>query len=77
METVRIHKTCRKRPRARARWLGLAGGLYSCVFGKRLPAITSRDLQKRDFRLSTQRMGVRFTNRIRDTFRFLWLRKIS
>jgi hypothetical protein len=51
------------------------GSLYARFFGGRSPAVTSRDLERHDFPISTQRMGVRFTERIRETFRFRWLRK--
>lgn len=61
----------------RAVWLGLAGGLLSQLLGRRLPPVTGGDLKRHDYPTSTQRMGVRFTERIRDTFRFRWLRKLS
>ena len=65
-------------PRSRkALRLGRAAALLSSVFHMRLPKVTARDLRRHDFPLSTQRMGVRFTERIRDTFRFRWLRKRS
>lgn len=66
----------RHRTRKAAR-LGLLGSLYARLFGGRLPTVTSRDLKRQDFPVSTQRMGVRFTERIRDTFRFRWLRKAA
>jgi hypothetical protein len=34
-------------------------------------------LRRHDYPVNTQRMGVRFTERMRDTFRFRWLRKSS
>lgn len=37
--------------------------------------IAPRDLREHDYPVSTQRMGVRFTERIRDTFRFRWLKR--
>ena len=39
--------------------------------------ITSGDLFRSDFSSSTQRLGLRFTDRIRQTFRFRWLRRQS
>jgi len=45
------------------------------VFSRRKPKPTAEDYRRIDFKTSTQRMGVRFTNRIRDVFRFKWLRK--
>ncbi len=61
----------------RALWLGWAGGLLSQLLGRRRLPMTAGDLKKHDYRTSTQRMGVRFSERIRDTFRFRWLRKMS
>jgi len=40
-----------------------------------MPRIAATDLRKHDYSISTQRMGLRFTERIRDTFRFRWLRR--
>jgi hypothetical protein len=51
----------------------LAGGLLS-LFGKSLPPPSTNDLKRADFKTSTQRLGIRFTQRIRDVFRFRWLR---
>ena len=63
-------------PRNRkAVWLGYAAGLLSHLHLRRTPRITGRDLRKHDFPTTTQRMGVRFTERIRDTFRFRWLKR--
>jgi len=54
-------------------FLGFLAGLLS-VFGK-AGKVRTRDMQRADFRSSTQRMGVRFTEKIREVFRFRWLRK--
>jgi len=40
-----------------------------------MPRLASTDLRKQDYPISTQRMGIRFTERIRDTFRFRWLKR--
>jgi hypothetical protein len=67
-----------RNPRSiRTWWLAWAGGLLSQVLGRRRLPVTTGDLGKNDYRTSTQRMGVRFSERIRDTFRFRWLRKMS
>ncbi|MFC1765146.1 hypothetical protein ACFL6U_24120 [Planctomycetota bacterium] len=42
------------------------------VFRRR--GVSSQDLQQADYSTSTQRLGVRFTRKLRDTFRFRWLR---
>lgn len=54
--------------------IGLAAGLLA---GRRLrhKSVSSQDLYRKSFRTSTQRMGVRFTEGIRDTFRRRWLRR--
>jgi hypothetical protein len=52
----------------------LAGGLLS-IFGKSPAKPTAADFQRAEFKTSTQRLGIRFTERIRDVFRFKWLRK--
>ncbi|MBN2314152.1 MAG: hypothetical protein JXM79_09500 [Sedimentisphaerales bacterium] len=52
----------------------LAAGLSS-LSGKSLDKPTADDLRRADFCTSTQRLGVRFNEKIRDVFRFKWLRK--
>ncbi len=52
----------------------LAAGLSS-LFGKSPTKPTKKDLQRADFGTSTQRLGIRFNEKIRDVFRFKWLRK--
>ena len=52
----------------------LAGGLLS-IFGKSPPRPTVGDLKRAEFKTSMQRLGIRFTERIREVFRFRWLRK--
>ena len=37
--------------------------------------ISNNDLQKHDFPASTQRLGIRFTDSLRDFFRRRWIRK--
>jgi hypothetical protein len=54
---------------------GLAG-LIARLFRTRLPEVTGEDLQRNDYSTSTQRMGVRFTERIRNAFRLRWIREI-
>ncbi|MHC4395703.1 MAG: hypothetical protein ACYS1A_08610 [Planctomycetota bacterium] len=52
----------------------LAGGLLS-IFGKSSTKSTADDFRQMEFTTSTQRLGVRFTERIRRVFRFRWLKK--
>jgi hypothetical protein len=51
----------------------LAAGLLS-LFGKSPSKPAAEDLKRADFKTSTQHLGVRFTEKIRDVFRFRWLK---
>ena len=73
---IRVHASLAKVPGAKALWLGFAGGLIARLFRSRLPEVTGADLRRTDYSTSTQRMGVRFTERIRNAFRFRWIREI-
>ena len=44
----------------------------SSIFKKKLK---SKNLKEVDFSTSTQKIGVRFTDRIRDIFRYRWVKK--
>lgn len=52
----------------------LAGGLLS-IFSKSSAKPTASDLRRMEFKTSTQRLGVRFTEKIRQVFRFRWLKR--
>lgn len=56
------------------RWLGYLAAMLS-----RLPRprtrVSAAELKRRSHSASTQRLGLRFTKRLRDTFRHRWLRK--
>jgi len=56
-------------------FLGLLVAGFLSIFGKSPPTPTAADLQRAEFKTSTQRLGVRFTDRIRDIFRLRWLKK--
>ena len=64
-----------RRGRIRRLYGGLAGVLLS-IFSRRAKNVTAEDLQRAEFKASTQRLGVRFNKKIRDIFRFKWLRKV-
>jgi hypothetical protein len=51
----------------------LAAGLLS-LFGKSLRKPVADDLNRADFKTSTQHLGIRFSEKIRDVFRFRWLK---
>ncbi len=55
--------------------LALFTSLLLSIFGKSHPGPTAADLQRAEFTTSTQRLGVRLTERIRDVFRFRWLKR--
>jgi hypothetical protein len=50
-------------------------GLITSVCSIFKPKITSKDLKKMDFSTSTQKIGVSFTDKIRDIFRGRWVKK--
>ena len=52
-----------------------AGGILS-IFGKSPVKPTGNDLRQAEFKTSTQYLGIRFTERIRQVFRFKWLKKL-
>jgi len=54
--------------------LGLIASVASALFGKSLKA-GAGDIKRADFGTSTQRMGVCFTDKIRNVFRNRWLKK--
>jgi hypothetical protein len=51
----------------------LAAGLLS-LFGKSPRKPVADDLNRADFKTSTQRLGIRFSEKIRDVFRFRWIK---
>jgi hypothetical protein len=55
---------------------GFLTAVLAAVFGAKPAKPAIKDLKEADFSASTQRLGVRFTERIRDVFRFKWLKKI-
>ena len=56
--------------------LGFIMGVLSSLFGKSQPGPTAADLQRAEFKTSTQRLGLRFTERIREIFRHRWIKKL-
>ena len=51
-----------------------AAGLLS-LFGRSPAKPTAEDLNRMEFKTSTQRLGIRFGEKIRDVFRFRWIKK--
>jgi hypothetical protein len=56
--------------------LGLAAGLLARLSRTSSPKVTGADLRTHDYATSTQRMGVRFNERVRNMFRLRWIREI-
>jgi len=57
-------------------FLGSFAGLFLSIFGRSPVKPTCEDLKRVEFKTSTQRLGIRFSERIRDVFRFKWLKKV-
>jgi hypothetical protein len=55
-------------------FLGSLTGRILCLFGRR-PPITKKDMQKIEFKTSTQRLGLHFAEKIRNVFRHKWLKR--
>jgi hypothetical protein len=45
------------------------------VFGKKKIKPTAEDVKRLDFNTSTQRMGLRFNEKMRNIFRLRWVKK--
>lgn len=45
------------------------------LFGRHRTKITGRDLAHTEFKTSSQRLGIRFSDGLRRNFRFRWLRR--
>jgi uncharacterized protein YueI len=56
-------------------FLGSFAGRILSIFGRPQVKPAAEDLRRMEFKTSTQHLGVRFTEKIRDVFRFKWLRK--
>jgi hypothetical protein len=55
-------------------FLGLLAGWVLSLFGKSLSKAGADDLKRADFKTSTHHLGIRFSEKIRDVFRFRWLK---
>jgi hypothetical protein len=56
-------------------FLGLLAGKILSIFGKSRIEPAPEDFKQMEFKTSTQRMGVSFTDKIRRTFRFRWVKR--
>ena len=57
-------------------FFGLLAGALLSIFAKSPAKPTADDLRRMEFKTSTQRLGIRFNERIRRVFRFRWLKKL-
>lgn len=55
--------------------IGRLAAAIAALFRHEPPRVGPEDLRKYDFPTATQRMGVRFSERIRDVFRLRWLKR--
>ena len=58
----------------RSRLIGFLAGGIAGLFGRSGLKVADKDLKKMEFGTSTQKMGVSFTDKLRDVFRRRWLR---
>ena len=54
--------------------LGFGAGLLMNVLGRKPKPHSNAELYKQDFHPNTQKMGLRFSDRMRRVFRLRWLR---
>ena len=55
-------------------FLGFIAGWVLSLFGKSSRKPVADDFKRADFKTSTQHLGIRFSDKIRDVFRFRWLK---
>ena len=54
-------------------FLSLIAGAFLTIFARSPDKPTVENYKRVDFKTSTQHLGVRFTEKIRDVFRFRWI----
>lgn len=54
--------------------LGWGAGVLMSMFSRKSKSQSTDELCKNDFHPNTRKMGLRFTERIRNVFRLQWLR---
>jgi len=64
----------RSKPNPKSRRLGFSAGLLLNLFSRKSRPHSAKELYQKDFRPNTKKMGLRFTDRIRNAFRSRWLR---
>ena len=56
-------------------FLGLLAGRMLSIFGKSRIKPTQENFRQMEFKTSTQRIGISFTEKIRQVFKFRWMKK--
>jgi hypothetical protein len=56
-------------------FFGFLAGLIASVFAKNASRTKSADLAKTEFKISTQKLGLTFTEKIRRIYRLKWLKR--
>jgi len=51
-------------------------GLITSVYSLFRPKVSVSDMKKMEFSTSSQRLGVSFTEKIRNIFRYRWVKKV-
>ena len=64
----------KKKETKKQKQLGLGAGLLMNILGRKPRSHSSIELYKTDFHPNTQKMGLRFTGRLRKVWRPKWLR---
>ncbi|MFH1615710.1 MAG: hypothetical protein ABIG61_11590 [Planctomycetota bacterium] len=64
-----------KTPSGKNHILAAAAAVISRLFSKKIDSNTPEKRHQNEFKSSTQKIGVRFTKKLRDSFRHRWLRK--
>ena len=59
----------------RRSFFGMLAGRLLAIFGRGNITHTAEDLKRAEFKTSTQHMGISFTERVRDVFRFRWIKR--
>jgi hypothetical protein len=59
----------------KAGWLGAIAGFLSGSFRRGKLPVRQKDIQTLDFPTSSQKMGLTFSEKVREVFRFRWIRK--
>ena len=59
---------------SKQRRLGFWAGALLLTFGKSAKKHTTSELYQQDFKSNTRKMGLTFHDRIRNAFRFRWMR---